>query len=286
MRLLLLFIFIISPIFAQTYEEYLRSQEQAFSSFKEARDKEFSEFLNKEWKAYKEAQGETAYEEKKPQALPIAPKKKVVLQKKKEVLEKLIVIPTPIKKKKEKVYQKIIIPPESQDVKTLYTKFFCVDLEVHYDKSMLISMNQNISKDNIASAWDSLAGSEYESTIKELKTISKKLRLNGWADYLLVKQVSSAIYRNKNEAKIFTWFSLLKMGYDAHISYQSHKVVLLLPIQGNLYNTIYYTLNEKKYYAVDYYAKGKIGSIMTYDNVYEGANASIDFARAQACWNS
>jgi len=277
MRLLLFLMFIFSSLFAQSYEEYLRAQEQAFSSFKEARDKEFSEFLNKEWKAYKEAQGERAYDEKKPEVLPKAPKKKILSQKKKEVIKKQIIAPLP-PKKKEQVYKKIVILPPSENIKTLYTKFFGVDLQIHHDKSMAISMKKNISKDKIASAWDSLAGSEYETTIRELKIISKTLRLNGWADYLLVKQVASAIYSNTNEANIFSWFALLKMGYDAHISYQSHKVILLLPIEGNLYNTIYYTLKGKKYYAVDYYAKGKIGSIMTYDNGYKGANASLDFS--------
>ena len=52
MRTFLLSILLFSSVSAQTYEEYLREQEQAFSSFKEARDKAFSEFLKKEWKAY------------------------------------------------------------------------------------------------------------------------------------------------------------------------------------------------------------------------------------------
>jgi len=278
MRLILFLSLLVTQIFAQTYEEYLRSQEQAFSSFKEARDKEFSEFLNKEWKAYKEAQGESAYEEKKPQVIPEAPKKKLIVKKKKEAIKKVVVKPALVKKKVQKVYDKIVITPESQDMKTLYTKFFGVDLEVHYDKSILISMEREITKDGVASTWDTLAGSEYETTIKELKTISKKLRLNGWANYLLVKQVSSSIYTNENEAKVFSWFALLKMGYDAHLSYQRNRVVLLLPVEGNLYNTVYYTLKNKKYYAIDYYNKGKIGSVTTYDNTYEGANASIDFS--------
>jgi len=306
MRLLLLISFMSISMFAQTYEEYLKSQEQAFSSFKEKRDKEFSEFLNKEWKAFKESQGYVGYEEKKPSVLPEAPKKKTIVSKrqepkklieikitepKKKTVEvvnielkpekKVIVAPPVIKKKEPKVYTKIVIPPTSSKLKTLYIKYFGVDLEIHYDESILISMNRNISKDDIANAWDGLASSEYKVTVDELKAISKKLQLNGWARYLLIKQVSHALYRSKNEAKLFAWFALLKMGYDAHISYQSHKVVLLLPIEGNLFNTVYYTLKGKKYYAIDYYAKGKIGSIMTYDNVYEGASAGIDFSVTQ-----
>jgi len=305
MRFLLLISFITISLFAQTYEEYLKSQEQAFSSFKEARDKEFSEFLNKEWKAFKESQGHVGYEEKKPPVLPKAPKKKTVISKEepKKVVEikitepkkkkvevikikpapkkKVVVVPPVIKKAEPKVYTKIVVPPVSSTLKTLYINYFGVDLELHYDKSTLISMNQNIAKDDIANAWDKLASSEYEVTIDELKTISKKLQLNGWAKYLLLKQVSQALYGNKNEAKMFSWFALLKMGYDAHISYQSHRLVLLLPIEGELFNTIYYTLKGKRYYAIDYYAQGKIGSIMTYDNVYEGASAGIDFSVTQ-----
>ncbi|PHR58148.1 MAG: hypothetical protein COA44_04400 [Arcobacter sp.] len=301
MHKLFLLPLILSSLYAQTYEEFLQSQNKAFSSFKEKRDKEFSSFLNKEWKAFKESQGQSAYIKKKPNTLPKAPIKKTVKTKDlpkvieiklvdakektvkiihiKPKIEKKLVILSPISEKpKAKVYTKIIIPPERQSLKTLYVKYFGVDLEVHYDKSMLISMHQNIDKDDIALAWDLMARSEYKATINEFKEISKKLQLNAWAQYLLVKKVSNALYQNKNEAKIFSWFVLLKMGYDAHIAYQSHKIILLLPIKGELYNTIFYTFNNKKYYAIDYYAKGKLGSIMTYDNVYDGANKSIDFS--------
>ena len=301
MHKLFLLPLLLSSLYAQSYEEFLQSQNQEFSSFKEKRDKEFSNFLNKEWKAFKQSQGHRAYVEKKPKTLPKAPVKKVVkvkelpkvieikltnakdksvkvIQVKPKVQTKVVIAPVPITKQEPKEYTKIIIPTQSQKLKTLYINYFGVNLEVHYDKSILISMNQNISKDEIASAWDEMAGSEYASTIKELKSISKKLQLNAWAEYLLVQKVSNALYEGKNEAKIFSWFVLLKMGYDAHVSYQAHKIILLLPIEGELYNTIYYTLNKKKYYAIDYYAKGKVGSIMTYDNVYEGANKSIDFS--------
>jgi len=281
MRFLFFISLVISSVFAETYEEYLRSQEEAFTSFKEARDKEFSEFLNKEWKAYKEAQGEVGYEEKKPQVLPKAPAVKIKETRQKEIKQKVVIVEVPSIKAKPKVYKKIIIPPAAQALKTLYIQYFGVDLEIHYDKSVLISMQKNISKDDISSAWDDLASSEYETMISELDTISKKLQLNGWAQYIFVKQVSNALFKDKNEAKVFSWFVLLKLGYDAHISYQRHTIVLLLPIKGNLYNTIYYTLKGKKYYAIDYYARGKIGSVMTYDNVYEGASKSIDFDLGQ-----
>jgi hypothetical protein len=275
MRFFLLSALLFSCVSAQTYEEYIREQQQAFSSFKEARDKEFSEFLNKEWKAYQEAQGVSGYKEDKPKDLPkavkttvIKPKKKVLVVKQPEVLEK------------PKVYTKIIIPPVSQRLKTLYLTFFGVDLEVHYDRSILLSMQVYITKDAIAKGWDRLAGSEYETTIDELNAISDRLQLNDWAKYLLVEKVSRGIYKSENEAKLFSWFALLKMGYDAHIAFQTHKLVLLLPIEGKLYDTVYYTLNRKRYYAVDYYAKGKLGSLMTYDNVYQGASSALDFSLA------
>mgnify|MGYP005664175717 CR=1 FL=1 len=273
MRLSLLIILLFSALSAQTYQEYLRSQEQAFSSFKEERDREFSEFLNKEWKAYKEAQGIKAYEENKPRTLPKAEKKKSIKPR-----EKVLVLHQPAVKKKAKAYKKIIIPSPSQKLKTLYLDFFGVGLEVHYDSSILISLEGGVSKDKIADSWDRLAGSEYEVTVKELKEVSAKLRLNDWAKYLLIREASEGIYKNQNEARLFSWFALLKMGYDARLAYQRNKLLLLLPVEGALYNTIYYTLNKRRYYAIDYYAKGKLGSVMTYAHIYKGASAGISFA--------
>lgn len=272
MRVLLFMMIIASSVLAETYEEYLRSQEQAFNSFKEERDREFSAFLNKEWKAYKEAQSVKAYEEKKPKVRPKAVDKKVI-----RPVKRVLVTPEPISLKKVKVYKQIVIPPPSAKLKTLYLNFFGVDLEIHYDKSILISMSGTVSKEKIASSWDTLAKSEYETTVSELKTISKKLKLNDWAKYLLVQKVSRGIYKSENTSKLFSWFVLLKMGYDAHIAYQNHKTVLLLPVKNALYSTVYYTFNNKKYYAIGYYSKADLGSLVTYDNIYKGATLPIDF---------
>jgi len=273
MRIFFFIFLYLSFLHAQSYEEFLRSQNEAFASYKEERDKEFSDYLNKEWKAYQESMGVKAYKKKKPISLPKA--KKVISKK---PVQKVLVLKQPSVKEVEKRYTKIIIQPESETLKNLYVNFFGVDLTLHYDKSMSLSIERDISKEKISKAWKSLASSEYTTTIDELKTISKKLRLNDWARYLLVKQVAHAIYENKNEARIFTWFALLKMDYDAHISFQKNRVVLLVPVDGELYNTVYYTLNNRQYYAIDYYSKGKIGPIMTYDNVYEGSDSAIDFS--------
>lgn len=273
MRIFVLFFFSFTLLPAQTYEEFLRSQNEAFASYKEERDKEFSNYLNKEWKAYKESMGVKAYEKKKPTIMPQA--KKLVSQK---PVKKVLVLKQPPVEKVEKRYTKIIIQPESEKLKRLFLNFFGVDITLHYDKSMMISIERGISKEKISDAWKSLASSEYETTIDELKTISKKLQLNDWGRYLLIKQAAEAIYQNENEARIFSWFALLKMGYDAHLSFQNHRVILLIPIDGELYNTVYYTLNNRQYYAIDYYAKGRLGPIMTYDNIYEGSNSAIDFS--------
>ncbi len=273
MRIFFFFFFSLTLLHAQTYEEFLRAQNEAFSSYKEERDKEFSDYLNKEWKAFQESMGVKAYEKKKPSSLPQA--KRLVSQK---PVKKILVLKQPTTKKVEKRYTKIIIQPDSEKLKTLFLNFFGVDITLHYDKSMMISIERGLSKEKISDAWDSLAKSEYETTLDELKSISKKLHLNDWAKYLLIKQTSDAIYKNENEARIFTWFTLLKMGYDAHLSFQNHRVILLIPIDGELYNTVYYTLNNKQYYAIDYHAKGKLGPIMTYDNIYEGSSSALDFS--------
>ena len=272
MRILLFLLSIFTFLSAQTYEEYLRSQQEAFSSFKEERDREFSNYLNNEWKAYKESQGISAYEEPKPIALPKAQERKPVKIEKRV----LVSVPEPVTAPKKR-FTKIIIPPASQELKTLYINYFGVELSLHYDRSLLFSMN-SVSQSSISSVWKKLANSKYETTLNELNEVSKKLRLNDWAKYLLITQVANGIYQNENEARLFSWFALLKMDYDARVAYQNHRVILLVPIEGELYSTVYYDLKGKRYYAVDYYAKGRLGPVTTYDNSYSGANKTLDFA--------
>jgi len=277
MKKICLLLVLVSSVFAQSYEEFLQSQKQDFSSFKEERDKAFSKFLNEEWKAFKASNSKSSYVKKKPKTLPQAPIEKTHYLKT-PTHTKEVHLPLIIEKRQGKSYSKIIISPAQAKEKTLYINYFGVKVQFNYDKSMLFTMDNKIDKDDIASAWDSLARSKYEQSIKELQAISLKLHLNAWAQYLLVQKVSNSLFRDDNEAKVFSWFALLKMGYDAHIAYQSNKVVLLLPVKGELFNTVYYTFNKKKYYAIDYYAKGKVGTIMTYENTYEGSTKSLDFS--------
>ena len=263
-------------LFAQTYEEFLREQNQAFTTYKEERDKAFSEFLSKEWKAYKASQGLSGYEEDKPQKLPEAqPTKPVVVKK-----------PVPVKKaepvKKEQVYKKIVIPSESDKYKSLYLSFYGVELKVHYDPAMRVDSLGSVNQDGISQAWEDLAKSDYEKTLSEIKQISDKLVLNDWARYLLVDAIATGICKQANEAKLLSWFLLLKLDYDARVAYQQHRVVLLLPVKGQMFNTVYYTLNQRRYYAIDYYAKGNLGRIKTYENPYEGADKAIGFSVIKA----
>ncbi len=274
MRVLLFLSLLFSLLQAQTYEAYLRSQEEAFSSFKEERDREFSLYLDQEWKAYQEDQGMKGYDEQKPKRLPQAKEHIANVPEK-----KILIAPVRLEEKKESTPYIQITPSASlPGLKTLYTRFFGVELTLHYEKALQDSAQKEVTKEMITKAWEKLASSEYETTISELKEISQKLLLNDWATYLLVMQVSQRIYSDKNQAKLFGWFALLKLGYDARIAYQPHRVVLLITVKKELYNTAYYALDGRRYYAIDYYAKGKLGPIKTYDAAYTDTQRSVDFA--------
>lgn len=272
MRLSLLLSLLFFTLQAQTYEEYLRAQKEAFSSFKEERDREFSEYLNKEWKAYQEAQGVKGYEEPKPKTLPQA---KEHISKAPE--KKILISPVRLDEKESTPLIQISPPASLPGLKILYTRFFGVELALHYDKVLQDAGHKEVSKEMITQAWKKLASSEYETTIKELRETSQQLNLNDWAAYLLVSQVAEGIYKDKNQAKLFGWFALLKLGYDVRIAYQPQRVLLLLRVKKELYNTAYYELGGKRYYAIDFYAKGKLGPLKTYDSSYEDAQRSIDF---------
>ncbi len=273
MKYILLFSLFSSFLLAQTYEEYLQAQKIAFSSYKQKRDKEFSSFLNKKWKAYKESQGLSAYKEEKPKHIPVAKKSEVDV-----IKVKVPALIKELKKSRPKVYKKIIISPESEKLKRLYLSYFGVALELHYDNSILFKSKGRVSKQSIKQAWDSLAKSEYGSIINEINEVCVKLKLNDWAKYLLVKSVSSKLFKYQNEANLFSWFTLLKMNYDVRLAFAKHRIILLIPVKGKIYNTAYYKFGSKTYYAVDYYAKGKLGPIISYEKSYEGADKSISFA--------
>ena len=285
-QIILVFLFILFAIPAsaeQSFENYINKQFGEFQNFKEERDREFAEFLKKQWKefnAFKGIDPDTVPKpDKIPHAKPHTPKDipdspKV---KKKE-------IPTPPEPEPVKKISPVIYPEVSQEAletSEMDFDFFGTKIYVRFDKDIAETFPATVNNEEISEYWKKLSTADYKPLISQITDIRRKLKLHDWGTYLLTRNISKNIHKDKNSAALLQWYILSKLGYDAKIGFKNNRIYLLLPSKYTLYGVTYFTIEKTRYYTVDtLFKKNTITSLKTYEGKYEGAD-KFAFFRAE-----
>lgn len=278
-----------SSLTAQSFEDFKRVQENSFTEYRDARDKEFSNYLKAHWEEFTSKKPAPLYEKQKPKNITptiqkkvekVGPPTRIVIPKVKTVSK------TPIEETKKQVLYKpepktTVIKKVKNDIfanKDLSLVYFGQKIGLNVDdkfKEMkFFPQNQN----GIAKAFSVLASSDYEETITDIEKIQKSLNLNAWGVYILVKMISESLYHNQDEQKLFSWFIFSKLGYATKVGLDGKHIELLYYSERMIYDTPYYTFNNKKYFLISHYAKRSSGSISTYEQSYPKANKPLDLS--------
>ena len=275
-RLILALLFISSFTIANDYQDWLKSQSTQYTEYKKSLDEEFSDMLKKDWEAFKSLRSPSPYKKPKPVVIPTI--KKVVKVPKKEILKSPIVIVEPIKEvtipKPKKVIKKVQI---IKNFNIANFNFYSIPISIQYDKTTSFSMKE-INKKTISQFWDMMSKTNHKKLIKQIELQSDNLHLNDWAKYQLIHKLGINIFKNNNQANLFTWFILVKMKYDTKVGYSKNTIYLMSTMQHNLYQVSFFTLNKKKYYILTPSGKvGNVGSIYTYAGDYPKAKKMLSF---------
>lgn len=257
-----------------------QASQQEFQDYLDANDKEFIGFLKQQWKKVELEKPKVLDDTPKPVQLPKAP---------------ITVIPPVIKPSdpevpapKQPIVQirpikadPIIKPPvlpitPKPPHRTVSLDFY--GHKVSLPKVKPMQFKQRLGSKNIAQHWKNMASEKHNHIIKDLKSYQKTLNLNDWAMALLVFEYSQAIGLNEiNSQQLFTWFLLVKSGYDVRLAYND-QAFILMPTQQALYGVTYFTLKGKKYYAASLDGKKvNTGRAYTYSGNHESANKLVDF---------
>ena len=84
-----------------------------------------------------------------------------------------------------------------------------------------------------------------------LKKESNERRLNDWGLANLLMKAAQNMYNSPNDQVMFTWFALLRSGFNVKIGYNGRNVYLLLPSNEMLYEYSY-TVNGRAYYLLNF----------------------------------
>jgi hypothetical protein len=265
----------------QDFDKYRQVQEATFQAFRDERDRNFCAFLKAEWEAFAEMKALERYTIPKPKIIPKAsemPDDDSIIPRGKHVKP---IEPSPMPSS-EAVPQTAMVPSPKSEAHTelrpqlnrtlVEVMFYGRPVKIAYDPALTATVADQTNNHSISTYWATLSQANFETLIRHLGQIKGRLLLNDWGFFHFVESFVHTIQPDTNSATLLTWFLLTKSGYRAKVGYSRNRIYLLVPVQGTIYETPYYTLNGTRFYNISYLRnQRKPGNIYTYKKNYPGA---------------
>lgn len=264
------------------FAAWKQQYQNSFQEYKDKRDQEFTVFLKTQWKEMNLLRGIELDPEPKPVVMPVAvippeSPKPVITAPTPPVVKPDAVIKIP---KPAPVDAPVASPaPEVQRKgRKLVINYLGARQTFYYDAKFKAALSPRMDGKAISDFWSALSLADYDDLISQVNETSRAMRLNDWAQALLVYEISKALYpASESSRSLFTWFMLAKDGYQSRIAYNDREVFLLIPSQQPLYAVPYFTFEQLRYYALSFDGREKkLGQVYTYDGNYPGASKALN----------
>ena len=288
LRLLTTFLLISAPISLMAQSEYeawlqqnspdLAAEQQAFQDYMDENDKAFMGFLKQSWKKVALEKPKQLNPTPKPLDIPKAKPVKDTTTPKKEAKQQPIAKLKPILKPKPKQPTiKPITPLKAAN--NIAVSFLGHSLSMPKLKGHKWAFNRTLNSKNIAKHWQKMASQKHKHIVDALKSHSNKAKLNDWAQALLVNQYAQQTgIKDKNSQQLFTWFILLKAGFQTRLAY-NQSAFILMPSKQAVYGITYFTLQGTRYYALSFDGeKVNTGQAYTYSGKHPDGQKILDFS--------
>lgn len=259
------------------FKKWTKKLDAEAASFIDQNDKDFASFLKKHWVQTKITDGQQRDIKPKP--------KKIPAKKSKPIVDKI-----PVKIVLPKIKPTPLEPKPVQPIVTVKRPFdYTADSDgvnvsllgktLLMPKIKLPELNiTKLSSAAISELWLVMADNDVEQPIKALKQASQDLQLDDWGNALLTHKYLTSLQKlSQNERQLFTWFYMVKQGFDARVAFDKNEVYLMLNTAQVLYEQKFFTFDKQRYYFVDF-AKTrpiKIGSVYTYELQHSSAKKKV-----------
>lgn len=291
---------------AQTFEEWKRQQQEEFQAYKDKFDEEFIKMLKATWEEVGINTGSKFYDEDKPVDIPVfdppppppprpevennAPDENVIEEKVRINLDidldtRPIQLPPP--------------PPMPEEPNTLFEglpidefsiDFFSNQIPLTYPEMIKSKLNPRdfrngqIDNNRIAEFWEVVSSVNHTDFVAHTVELREEMVLNDWGYILLINGISKSIFgeQNSNLVRMMNWFLLTKAGYQNRVGYDQDGVYNLFTVSNNIFNTKYYTLDNNKFFPVNFNEEYQTpSSIFTYQGVHEAQVRKLDLTIEQ-----
>ena len=268
-RFSIVLLFCASFVHAQNFADFKKSQEKSFAAYADERDNGFRNYLQEQFQEYQAHIAKPLYEEAKP---------KIILPAE----------PTEVLPQGPKIFIELPSQPEDNTTQTeplaldtskeLVFDFYGTRLAFYVDATIKKANFSPKTQAGIGNFFNTLALGSYQSLLGEIQATQEKMQLNDWGLTLLVTKMSTTLFQDEDNSKLFAWFVLNKLGYDVKVGLSKSHVVLMHYSQKDIYDTPNFTFSNKKYYVVSEYSKAVTHSVYSYDKSYPKADKALDLS--------
>lgn len=263
------------------FEKWQKARNQAFNQFLSAQDKEFGEFLKQRWLDKKVEQASVKPQAPKLPVAPVAPKKQDIPDTS-EPANVIEVIPEPEKQVETPPPQKT--KPEQIKPKTDAANFEFLGEKFVLDMKPLSTLQvRSVNSKNIAELWQNMAQQDHKKRVAQIANIANLKNLDDWGRAYLTHKAMMGLAKSRKEALLYAWYYLVQQGFDVRIGYEGNNLFLLLGMEQKVYGKKFLTLNDKRYYFVDFANPDQQPgvTVKTYQKQHQQAESSlfIDLAK-------
>lgn len=154
--------------------------------------------------------------------------------------------------------------------------FYGHTLNISYDPALRATVGKPLNNKAISAVWIIYSTTNFQPLLTQLGEARRQLQLNDWGYYLLVQALADKVQASANDANLFTWFLLVKAGYQCKVGYGGDNIYLLAPVQPVIYEVPYFSIDGIRYFNLSVLRDKKSpGQIMTYGDSYPGADRSV-----------
>lgn len=170
---------------------------------------------------------------------------------------KPVSVPLPIVKPEKPVVTetpKPVVKPEVQENTVNKVALSYCGQTFYVDKSLKgVCTLSNLREKAVADAYEAMCRADYKTLLADCRNAKKKLALNDWGQYMLVKTISDHFCSDANASVVMQQFLLNELGYKAKMARHANnsKMLLFLATDCMVYGHPYIVMNGLKYYNVN-----------------------------------
>lgn len=251
------------------YQKFAQSRDTDLEKFSNQLDEDYIKMMNVQWEMF-----ETSYKSKIKRDLPSDPIKYLDNYPKPGSALKIkeIFKITSINDSLKKSNKNILAVPEI-NIKTrkispskkssLYSStiiFFGAPFSFSYDDLANFKL-EGASESDVSSFYEKMTGIDLNEIYAVLDKARQEYKFPDWPLYLLVKRISEQVLIDSNSRSVFQLLLMNRLGFDTKVCRENKRIILMLPIEEEIYGFSYVQLNEVNYYIMEEVK----GSVFTFD---------------------